>query len=60
MFKTGASRFFDSPPCASGATADGLLTAILTNMSEGGWRREKDIYIFFQMLSALHLKSPTL
>jgi hypothetical protein len=26
MFKTGASQFFDSPPCASGATVNGLLT----------------------------------
>jgi hypothetical protein len=27
MFKTGASRFFDSPPCASGTTVNSLLTA---------------------------------
>jgi hypothetical protein len=27
MFKTGTLRFFDSPPCASGATVDALLTA---------------------------------
>jgi hypothetical protein len=27
MFKTGALWFFDSPPCASGATVDSLLTA---------------------------------
>jgi hypothetical protein len=26
MFKTGASHFFDSLPCASGAIVNGLLT----------------------------------
>jgi hypothetical protein len=59
MFKTGALRYFDSPPSASGATVDGLLTTILTNTNEGSWHRERKIY-FFRMPSALRLKSPTL